>query len=404
MLGSEVIEVGIGMALLFLFMSLIATALRELIENLLKSRSRDLERGVREMLQHTGNAQRVREFYEHPLISSLYKGNYVEGGRDLPSYIPRQSFSMAVLDMLTAANGVAPAMSVDSLEATLTGVTNPDALQRVALLAIQTADGDLQKVRTSIEDWYDGTMDRVSGWYTRRTGRILGVIGFLAALFFNVDAIVVAERLVQDKPLRQAVVEQAKALATKPTESDQPSDGGGAVARRVVSLQTAFDDIGFPIGWTRATRGGWPTPPQVCRGDAGTQALASTQVAALPPDCTVDPWLWARAVFGWAITALAIMLGAPFWFDVLNRFMIIRSTIKPKEKSPDEASTDPQAPAASVTSADGSPGRLGRSPGPALPEAVQQVAANVAAMLAVSEGAFEPRQWADNSDHQAGVM
>ena len=39
MFGSEVLEVGIGMALLFLFMSLIATALRELIENFAKSLS-----------------------------------------------------------------------------------------------------------------------------------------------------------------------------------------------------------------------------------------------------------------------------------------------------------------------------------------------------------------------------
>ena len=36
------------------------------------------------------------------------------------------------------------------------------------------------------------------------------------------------------------------------------------------------------------------------------------------------------------------MLGAPFWFDVMNRFMVVRSTVKPKEKSPDEASVDRQ--------------------------------------------------------------
>ena len=41
---------------------------------------------------------------------------------------------------------------------------------------------------------------------------------------------------------------------------------------------------------------------------------------------------------GWLTTALAIMLGAPFWFDVLNKFMIVRSTVKPDEKSPAEAS------------------------------------------------------------------
>ena len=45
-----------------------------------------------------------------------------------------------------------------------------------------------------------------------------------------------------------------------------------------------------------------------------------------------------RVGIGWLITALAIMLGAPFWFDVLNRIMIIRSTVKPHEKSPEEPS------------------------------------------------------------------
>jgi hypothetical protein len=46
-------------------------------------------------------------------------------------------------------------------------------------------------------------------------------------------------------------------------------------------------------------------------------------------------------VLGWLVTAVAIMLGAPFWFDILNRLMVIRATVKPSEKSPDEPSVDP---------------------------------------------------------------
>jgi hypothetical protein len=45
-------------------------------------------------------------------------------------------------------------------------------------------------------------------------------------------------------------------------------------------------------------------------------------------------------LLGWLITALAVMLGAPFWFDVLNKFMVIRSTVKPREKSQEEGSED----------------------------------------------------------------
>ena len=43
---------------------------------------------------------------------------------------------------------------------------------------------------------------------------------------------------------------------------------------------------------------------------------------------------------GWVMTALAISLGAPFWFDTLNKFMVVRSTVKPREKSQAEASKD----------------------------------------------------------------
>ena len=44
---------------------------------------------------------------------------------------------------------------------------------------------------------------------------------------------------------------------------------------------------------------------------------------------------------GWFLTAIAMTLGAPFWFDMLNQFMVVRSTIKPREKSDVEASKDP---------------------------------------------------------------
>lgn len=36
----------------------------------------------------------------------------------------------------------------------------------------------------------------------------------------------------------------------------------------------------------------------------------------------------------------AVSLGAPFWFDLLNRFIVVRSTVKPREKCPEEKSKD----------------------------------------------------------------
>ncbi len=165
MFGSEAIEVGIGVALLFLFMSLIATSLREAIENRLKGRSKDLEKGIRELLSG-GHAGIVEELYNHPLIASLYKGVYEapkSGLRslmprgNLPSYIPRQSFSLALLDIIAKASETATPLSIGSLRASITAPVQPNAptrpndVQRVVLTAIDTANGDLDQVRKAIE-------------------------------------------------------------------------------------------------------------------------------------------------------------------------------------------------------------------------------------------------------------
>jgi hypothetical protein len=284
----------------------------------------------------------------------------------------------------------APGMSLATLKSSLDAVASPNPLQKVVLTALGTAQGDLDKVRKTIEDWYDGTMDRVSGWYTRRTGRYLAVIGLLAAVLLNVDAITVVQRLVQDKALRQAIVVQAENIKEQPKGNFN-------------ELQGKFDAIGFPIGWQISDGNQWiPYPgPQMCSPAANTSGGQFT--------CKVTIGAVIKSVVGWIATALAVMLGAPFWFDVLNKFMIVRSTIKPKEKSPDEASVDRQ-PDKHDGDGDGGGGggRPSRSAGG--PDDFAQVAlASATAAMALQSDAFVPHEWrADPTnpqhDAEAGVI
>jgi hypothetical protein len=53
--------------------------------------------------------------------------------------------------------------------------------------------------------------------------------------------------------------------------------------------------------------------------------------------------VWITVLLGWFMTGLAVTLGAPFWFDLLNRLVVIRATVKPHEKSGEEASQDAKA-------------------------------------------------------------
>ena len=283
MLNSDVLEVGIGMSLLFLMMSMIATAIREGIEGLLKHRSKDLEQGLREMLNDTktGNySGLVGQLYQHPLINSLYRGTLDKARNgDLPSYIPSKGFVTALLDILlnakpsttpAPATGAAPAvipvelknnpLTIESLKACVNDL--PDQVRKPILLAIDDAQGDIDAVKANLAAWFDATMDRVSGWYRRRTQLILFVIGLCAAVFLNVDLLTVAQHLLSDKALRQGIVGAAE-------KQQNPN-----LQTSYTDLSAAFTSIGLPVGWTQdpQDKKSWAIYPaaQMCKA-GGTQ-------------------------------------------------------------------------------------------------------------------------------------
>jgi hypothetical protein len=237
-------------------------------------------------------------------------------GKDLPSYIPSRAFAAALLDI--AARGPegysGPRTPVASPEAIRASIANiPSAPVRRALLAaVDGAQGSMERLRQSVEAWYDAAMDRVSGRYRRSTQWTLFWTGLGVAVALNVNTLTIADYLYRNDAARAALVAEVERRTAAGTARP---DTAYASARR------ALDSLSLPIGWSR----GW-RPQQV--GPRST-----------------DVQLWRDVlgpVLGWLLTAIAATFGAPFWFDLLNKMMVIRSTVKPREKSPEEASEDRQ--------------------------------------------------------------
>ncbi len=78
------------------------------------------------------------------------------------------------------------------------------------LSLVSQAEGDIEKLRTSIEQWYDDHMARVSGWYKRHVRWISLGLALLFAAFFNLNAIEIGRTLYSDEAVRAQVVEQAQ--------------------------------------------------------------------------------------------------------------------------------------------------------------------------------------------------
>lgn len=329
MLGSTMLDVTIGIVFVFVLLSTVCSAIREAIEAKLKTRAAYLEQGIRELLHDVEGKGLAHSFFNHPLISALYSGGYsgaAQGGKrgtkllanggSMPSYIPARSFAMALLDIAAkgpvcddvSSDPAAPVLSIESVRASVRNIKNPP-VQRALLTAIDAAEGDLNRARANIEAWYDSAMDSLSGWYKRTTHWIIFWIALVLAVGLNIDTLAIADYLYRHDAAREAVV----ALAADATKNDTAA--GIAYTQAATQLQS----LGLPIGWSNA----WH------RSQASGEWYE---------------WVWAIAgpILGWLVTAFAATFGAPFWFDLLNKIMVIRSTVKPHEKSPEEASEDRQ--------------------------------------------------------------
>jgi hypothetical protein len=290
MFGSQVLEVVIGLSLIYLVLSIGCSGVKEVIAAMFSLRAKTLERGVRSMLRNGPNGL-ASQLFAHPLIQATAP----EGQK--PSYISARMFAAALLDLVAPADASQP-RTIESLRAGVSQI--PDAKLRATLLnMINSACGDVDTARLKIEHWFDDTMGRVTGWYKRMAQKIIFVAGLLLCAAVNADTLMIVRELWNDQALRSAMVAQAgqKVQSTSPAES---LNQGGSLRQ----LADEIRDIDKPpIGWSRDSKDIriWP-------GALEDQALK---------------------VLGILLTSFAIVLGAPFWFDMLNNVINLRLSGNP---------------------------------------------------------------------------
>jgi hypothetical protein len=323
------LEVLIGMIFVYLLLSMLCSAVSEYAEALLNYRAKDLRKGIELLLNDTGDREEggagksvdlASRLYNHGLIRPLYRD-----AKKLPSYIPARTFALALWNMAGGEDGDTTDLNKIK-EIVRTKVPNKE-LQEALVTLIDEARGDFEQARKNIEDWYDGAMDRVSGWYKRRVHIILLVTGFLVSAFVNADTIQIARALVQNDTLRAAIADAAEQKvgeglpAPTPTPAT-PQERRAAAEAKLQQTRADLNALGLPLGWVENT---------------AENALDPRRV---PGD--INEWL--LKIVGLLLTGLAVSQGAPFWFDLLNKFIVIRSTVKPKEKSQEQPSKDKPAP------------------------------------------------------------
>jgi hypothetical protein len=293
MFGSQALETAIGLTLVFFVLASLASAIVEGVSRLLRKRAKDLEETIGQMLSGSPTfdaaAQRALDLFRG---TAVYQSANVAAGRGRrwfrtdvgPAYLSARSFANAV-DEITDKAAASP---VAGLNSWLTGLK---------------ADGTALTLdaKAAVESWYDETMGRLGGAYKRWVTAVLFVVGLGLAVGGNVSAFHSAQTLWQQPAVRQAALDAAEQAAAKAPAAD------GLIETNVRTVQD-LAGIGLPFGW-----------------DHGAQWSSLS-------------WTTSH-IAGWLVTALLLMLGAPFWFDLLSRLVSLRTT----GAKPPVATKDPAA-------------------------------------------------------------
>lgn len=286
----RVLEVALGLALVFSLVSFAVSLLTEWISAIWGRRGALLQRGVEQMLGKT----RAGELYDHPLFQSLMPHRWL-ASRHGPSYIPTDLFVTTLLSQLDP-EGRGAGLK-DELLTQLDDLPDDDALRRALVPLVTQAEDDWEKVRKSVGDWFDRVMDEVTGWYRRWSQLLLFGTGLLLAMVVGVDALDITRTLWINDEIRAGVAKIAEDFSESGVGGNGPGqtmdlEAARQKAQELQELQQNLAAVG--LRFRPITRCGGPDLP--------------------------------RCLLGYLLTAFAASLGAPFWFDLLKKLVQIRTT------------------------------------------------------------------------------
>jgi hypothetical protein len=314
-----ILQIIISVVVVYLIFSVVVFVIVEWISSMLQLRGKMLKNAVLDLFR---DEKLGKQIYHHPQVESLRAPN-----NKLTSYIPASSFASALIDSIVSRYAAAKEVkktydnfleSVSKLE---------EGHLKTLLTSLSQKSRDIDTLTESIEKWFSDCMDRVSGWYKRKTKTIIMIVAAVVTVSFNVDTVYIIRSAQADPILRQRLNELADQLVTDSTFTSV-----------TVSVSAQKDSINIS-----SVNASDPNvlQPQDQHGSVDSLASAAQQErlkqlhylqqlireSDLPIGWPVkEGTSWLYMVLGWFITTVALTAGAPFWFDILKKLVNLRST------------------------------------------------------------------------------
>ena len=337
--GGPLLEIIATLLFVFVAMSAIVSSVGDMVIGVAGWRVRNLRKTIEHMLHdETYGLEIARRVYRHPLINGV-------GVKKQINYIEPETFVVALATAVqpewSHAEPVAELpYSVDALKS--------GALRERLKLIIPPADisGDRREaVRQSILAWFDTSIRKSQERFKADARMLSYIIAACATVILNVSPIEITQRLLNDAALRSSLAASVTSLmpTTVPGTSladsvslNTPSTGlpetvlaPSAPETRLLLTARSCQSSGLslPIGWPWMTAG----LDRINENALASQVLSagaancpeslggSARQADLGPNFETDAPL--IILLGWLITVFAAAQGAPFWFNMIQKFV-----------------------------------------------------------------------------------
>ncbi len=302
---TALIDVAVGLTLLYLGASLFVTIANEYIAQLIQLRVRDLKQSLKALLEVEDVGQFAKQ---HPMLRSLLNA---------------KGKPVTYVDPVVVAQAMIGALRLKPSHKEVTKGELQKAIEALSggrikeiLLAVSQSSNTVEKFADDVAQWVDRSLKVLGETYKQKMQLISFGLGFAIAVGFNIDTISAAAQLYRDKELRDRVANAAEQFV-KSANSELLKKCQSAEAKKTPKCR---DVVEFAEAATKGT-GAFSGMPMGWKD-------WNHFVDRVMPDWN---WNWVQNWIGYLLTALAISIGAPFWFDLLNRLVNVRHGIRRPE-------------------------------------------------------------------------
>lgn len=179
---------------------------------------------------------------------------------------------------------------------------------------VKNAGSDITHLQTEIEGWFNNGMERASGVYRRNVKGVGLLIGLAIAFTLNADTLYMFHRLSTDQSIRSSILQTAEQLEVRNIDSAEELAQDMSIDEISERIEGDLRSVGLAV---EETLSDYPLP-------IGRSASVLAAQKAAEKNWPI-PFIPQRLI-GWMITALALSMGASFWFDLLRKITSVRSS------------------------------------------------------------------------------